>query len=283
MKNSRVFWGVFLILGAVFGLAAQMGLVQGVGGWAIFGTVLFAALLIKSLMNLSFFGIFLSIAFIAIIYAEQLGITAITPWPILGAAFCLALGCSWLFPKKRNWKKYINGKVNRVGETVVIDKDGKEIHVGDGVNVTIHNDGDKDHAKKTFTVNGEEINVDEGYSEEETVEKDGGEWVNITQVFQSTTKYINSNNFAGLNAECVFCKVDVFFDGAGMQGTTASVNIENVFSTTTLYVPRTWTVKENNENVFAHYSESGHKAPDGVHTLRLNCENVFGGVKVIYV
>ncbi|MBQ7359474.1 MAG: hypothetical protein IJW63_05200 [Lachnospiraceae bacterium] len=283
MKNSRVFWGVFLILGAVFGLAAQMGLVQGVGGWAIFGTILFAALLIKSLMKLSFFGIFFSIAFIAIIYAEQLSITAITPWPILGAAFCLALGCSWLFPKKHGWKKYINGKVNKadrvkhVADGIVIDEDGNEIHISDGINVTING------GTKTADVNGEEINIEEGYSEEETVEKDGGDWVNLTQVFQSTTKYINSNNFAGLNAECVFCKVDIFFDGAGMQGTTASVNIENVFSTTTLYVPRTWTVKENNENVFAHYSESGHKAPDGVHTLKLNCENVFGGIKVIYV
>ncbi len=290
MKNSRVFWGLFLILGAIFGLAAQMGYVQGFGGWAIFGTILFAALFLKSLINLQYFGIFFSLAFIGIINAELLGITAITPGPIILAAFFLALGCSWLFPKKRHWRNYIHGKVNKsgkytnVGDSVVIDKDGKEIHVGGehGVNVTINNEGE-DGPKKKVYVNGEEINMDDGYSEDETVQKDGGDWVSMTQVFKSASKYVSSDSFAGLNAECVFCKVDIFFDDATMLGNTASVNIENVFSTTTLYVPRTWTVKESNENVFAHYSESGHRASDGVHTLILNCENVFGTIKVIYV
>lgn len=281
MNKSKVFWGVFIILGVIFGLAAQMGYVQGVGGWAIFGTILFAALFIKSVINRGFYGIFFSLAFIGIIYAEQLGIQAITPGPIILAAFFLGFACKMLFPKKRGWKKYINGKVNKhVADGIVIDKDGNEIHISDGVNVNIVRDGEH---KKTAYVNGEEINMEDGYSEEETVQKDGGDWVNMTQVFKSTSKYINSDNFAGLNGECVFCKADIFFDNAIMCGNTASVNIENVFSTTTLYVPRTWTVKENNENVFAHYSESGRQNSDGVHTLILNCENVFGSVKVIYV
>lgn len=281
MNKSKVFWGVFIILGVIFGLAAQMGYVQGVGGWAIFGTILFAALFIKSVINRGFYGIFFSLAFIGIIYAEQLGIQAITPGPIILAAFFLGFACKMLFPKKRSWKKYINGKVTKhVADGIVIDKDGNEIHISDGVNVNIVRDGEH---KKTAYVNGEEINMEDGYSEEETVQKDGGDWVNMTQVFKSTSKYINSDNFAGLNGECVFCKADIFFDNAIMCGNTASVNIENVFSTTTLYVPRTWTVKENNENVFAHYSESGRQNSDGVHTLILNCENVFGSVKVIYV
>ena len=93
MKSSKVFWGVFLIAGAIFGLAAQMGFVQGIGGWSIFGAMLFAALFVKSLINRGFYGMFFSLAFIAIIFSEQLGIQAITPWPLLGAAFCLGLGC----------------------------------------------------------------------------------------------------------------------------------------------------------------------------------------------
>lgn len=292
MNKSKVFWGVFIILGVIFGLAAQMGYVQGVGGWAIFGTVLFAALFVKSVINRGFYGIFFSLAFIGIIYAEQLGIQEITPGPILIAAFFLGFACKMLFPKKHGWKKYVKNAVKKhvnvnVNEdsngNIVIDKDGKEIRVGEsenGVNINIHENGG---SGKTVYVNGEEIDMEDGYSEEETVQKDGGDWVNMTQVFKSTSKYINSDNFAGLNGECVFCKADIFFDNAIMSGNTAVVNLDSVFSTTTLYVPRTWTVKENNENVFAHFSESGHRTPDGVHTLVLNCDNVFGSLKVIYV
>lgn len=281
MNKSKVFWGVFIILGVIFGLAAKMGYVQGVGGWAIFGTILFVALFIKSVMSRGFYGMFFSLAFIGIIYSEQLGIQAITPGPILLAAFFLGCACKMLFPKKHDWKKYVNGKVKKhVADGIVIDKDGNEIHIGDGVNVNVVHEG---KGQKTAYVNGEEINIDEGYSEDETVQKDGGDWVNMTQVFKSTTKYVNSDCFAGLSGELVFCKADIFFDNAIMCGNTAVANIESVFSTTTLYVPRTWTVKEHNENVFAHYSESGHRTPDGVHTLVLNCENVFGSVKVIYV
>lgn len=292
MKNSKVFWGLFIVLGAIFGLAAQMGLVQGVGGWAIFGTVLFAALFVKSVINRGFYGMFFSLAFIGIIYSEQLGIQAITPGPILVAAFFLGLGCKMLFPRKHEWKKYVKNAVkNHVNVNVnedsdgniVIDKDGKEIRVGEsesGVNINIHENGG--HGKTVF-VNGEEINMEDGYSEEETVEKNGSEWVNMTQVFKSTTKYIHSDRFAGLNGECVFCKADIYFDNAIMAGNTAVINLDNVFSTTTLYVPSTWTVKENLENVFAHSSESGRRNPDGVHTLILNCDNVFGGIKIIYI
>ena len=292
MKSSKVFWGVFLIAGAIFGLAAQMGFVQGVGGWAIFGTMLFAALFVKSVMNRGFYGMFFSLAFIAIIYSEQLGIQAITPWPLLGAAFCLGLGCKLLFPQKKNWKKYVKNAVkNHVNVNVnedsdgniVIDKDGKEIRVGEsenGVNINIHENGG---AGKTVYVNGEEINMEDGCSEDETVFKDGGEWVNMTQVFKSTSKYVNSDHFAGLNGECVFCKADIYFDNAVMSGNTASINLDSVFSTTTLYVPKTWTVKDHVESVFASYSEVGRKEPDGVHTLILNCDNVFGSLKIFYV
>ena len=55
------------------------------------------AVLIKSIWHLSYTGILFSVAFILIIYSEQLGISSITPWPILFAALFGSIGLSIIF------------------------------------------------------------------------------------------------------------------------------------------------------------------------------------------
>ena len=117
MKKERIFWGVFLILGAVFILAAKLGFMQGIGVWSLIWTVLFAAILIKSLIKLNFFGMFISVAFLAIIYAEPLRIEAITPWPVLGAAVLLGIGFAMIFPKK-HFTKFKNTSFQFEGDHV---------------------------------------------------------------------------------------------------------------------------------------------------------------------
>lgn len=101
MKAERIFWGIFLILGAIFILVAKLGFLQGVSVWSLVWTVFFAAILIKSLIRLNYMGIFLSLALLSIVYADRLGIQAITPWPVLGASVLLGIGCSMLFPKHK--------------------------------------------------------------------------------------------------------------------------------------------------------------------------------------
>lgn len=104
MKKERIFWGVFLILGAVLVIANALGLVEGIGFWTVLGTVAFAAILVKSVFSLSFAGIFFSAAFLIILYDEQLQLEAITPWPVLGAALLLSIGFHMLFHKKSHVK-----------------------------------------------------------------------------------------------------------------------------------------------------------------------------------
>ncbi|HKM35392.1 MAG TPA: LiaF domain-containing protein [Lachnospiraceae bacterium] len=125
MKAERIFWGIFLILGAIFIIVAKLGFMQGISIWRLIWTVFFAAVLVKSLIKLNHMGIFLSLALLAIVYTEQLQIQAITPWPVLGAAVLLGIGCSMIFPKK-HWKRFGHcGNMSFTGsEQVINESDG---------------------------------------------------------------------------------------------------------------------------------------------------------------
>lgn len=70
-----------------------------VGGLVI--AVLMAVIIIHSIMDLSFGGIFIPLAVIAIIFDKPLGITAITPWVVLIAAVLLTVAFHLIFPHHR--------------------------------------------------------------------------------------------------------------------------------------------------------------------------------------
>lgn len=247
MKSKKqVFWGVFFILGALLILATGMGIFPDIAFWKLIWTALAVALLLQGLFKGSFFCIFFAIAFLAIIYAKPLGITAITPWPVLGAALFLAIGCRLIFPAKK-------GKLN-VGVSYV-NKDGESI----------------------------EIDREEGMEKEEKYSKEDGDYLEFSQVFKSGTKYINSDNLKRVDIESVFCSMDIYLDNAIIQGDSATIEMESVFSNVTFFIPKTWTVVENSENVFSGVSFEGRNTPDGMHKLYLNGSHVFGGVKIIYI
>lgn len=129
MKKERIFWGIYFILGALFILAARMGYMEDVSFWSLIWTVFIAAILIKSVIKINFFGIFMSLAFLGIIYATPLGITAIVPWPLLGAALFISIGCSMIFPKKHRFKfDSINRHKHRDFEEVINEEDGQNIN-----------------------------------------------------------------------------------------------------------------------------------------------------------
>lgn len=102
MKKERIFWGMFFIVSAVFLIVSRMGMLGDISIFSILLTVFFVACLIKSIAHRSITGVLFSVAFLCIVYAKPLGIEAVTPWPVLGAALLGSIGCSFLFhPKKR--------------------------------------------------------------------------------------------------------------------------------------------------------------------------------------
>lgn len=102
MKKERVFWGSILVLGAIALILNKLGYFAQIN---VFSALLAIALLgisIKSLFRLNYAGVLFPLAFICIIYDDQLGITAITPWTILLAALLGSIGLSMIFKKNQS-------------------------------------------------------------------------------------------------------------------------------------------------------------------------------------
>ena len=105
MKSSKVFWGIFFILAAVYVVISKFGILPDIGVFSIILTVFFLWLFVEGIRNVNFWEILFAIAFICIIYDEPLGITALTPWTVLGAAFLGSIGLSLIVGGKiRKWK-----------------------------------------------------------------------------------------------------------------------------------------------------------------------------------
>ena len=99
MKNKNIFWGLALILLAVaIGLDA-FGYLGNIGIFKILCTALLALIIIQAAIHLHFFGIFIPLAFIGILFNNELGISKLTPWPILGIAVLFSIGLSLIFNK----------------------------------------------------------------------------------------------------------------------------------------------------------------------------------------
>ena len=72
MKSSKVFWGIFFILAAVYVIISKFGILPDIGVFSIILTVFFLWLFVEGIRNVNFWEILFSIAFICIIYDERL-------------------------------------------------------------------------------------------------------------------------------------------------------------------------------------------------------------------
>lgn len=97
MKNRNWFWGLFFLLAAVFVLASQMGAFGRIGALSIVATFLAAALCIHSAVRKNFFGLFLSLALIYLIYQKPLHLYSLSFWLLLLVAVLASIGCGILF------------------------------------------------------------------------------------------------------------------------------------------------------------------------------------------
>ncbi|MBE5853677.1 MAG: hypothetical protein E7299_12150 [Lachnospiraceae bacterium] len=245
MKKERIFWGILFILGAVFLLVSQTGPFKGfnIGAWDVIWTVILVIIFLKSLIRLHYFPMFFSLAFLGIIHAEVLGLTAIVPWIILGAALLLSIGCHIIFPSRKcDNVEFVNFASSNCSNTCE-----SEVNFG----ATNHKD-DNDFIRQ-------EVN------------------------FSSCVKYVTSTVFKGAQLECNFGAMKIYFNDAQMQDNTACVFIENNFGGTEIFVPSTWRVENQIASVFGGVNQKGVCNHDGVHTLYLKGENNFGGITIFYI
>lgn len=110
MKNSKIFWGIFFILAAIYVVIGKLGILPDIGVFRILITVFLIWVFVDGIRHRNFYEILFSIAFICIVYDEPLGITALTPWTVLGAALLGSIGLSMIFKGgKKKWCSEKNG------------------------------------------------------------------------------------------------------------------------------------------------------------------------------
>ncbi len=97
--RKKYLLGILFLMGAVAVLADRLGLLKGFGIGKIFFTAVAASILIRGLNRRKVGGVLFGSAFLVIIYDEFLHLEAITPWPVLWAAFFGTIGVKMLFPE----------------------------------------------------------------------------------------------------------------------------------------------------------------------------------------
>lgn len=130
-KGKNVFWGLLFLLGAIAVLAGRMGVFEGIGFWSVLVSIGLAGVLIDGIIKRSWGMILFSLAFLAIVNGNVLGIEKLVPGPVLGAALLGTIGLSMLFPMKHRHGNHLyrlNG-YKQTGEEEyqeTVDSDGAE-------------------------------------------------------------------------------------------------------------------------------------------------------------
>lgn len=165
-KNSgKILWGLFFILAAVYVVVSKLWIMPQISVFSILLTVFFIWLFLNGIKNVNFWEILFSIAFICIIYDEPLGITAITPWTVLGAALLGSIGLSLIFKKKSQ-----------------------------GPSISFSYDSDSGEKEvETESYNGEKVNIENNFgSMIKYVNSDNFSKANVENNFGSLTVYFDN-------------------------------------------------------------------------------------------
>lgn len=185
MKKRKIFWGIFFIAAAVLIIAGNLGGLKGIGTWSILFSVFFAATLLQSLFHGNIPGILFSLAFLVIVHAKTLGLTSITPWPVLGAALLGSIGISIIYHPKHchighhNWEDY---------ESVeTITENDVEFRTSFGSSIKYVNAGDFKRARLDCSFGGMKVYFDNA------VLQDGQAVIDIQASFSGVEIYLPRN------------------------------------------------------------------------------------------
>lgn len=132
----KKFWGVLLILAAIALVISRLGLKYSVplGFWQVVGTLFFGAGLIEGLSKKKIGTSVFSIAFLLIIYQDQLSLRSVGSWTILGAALLITIGLNMIFKQHfQFWYENVSSGKNYI----INGDDGKEEFTENEVGSTI--------------------------------------------------------------------------------------------------------------------------------------------------
>ncbi len=248
MNKSKIF-GVFLIVGSIMMLLSGMDIIADFNMFKVFGSIFLVYILIESIFKGKYSMIVFSIAFLAIMFASELEIEAISPWPIFFAAGMISVGMNIIGVKDRK-SKFKGNFNNRWGYNW--DKRNKSYY--------------------------KDSNDYEDYS------SNSGSVINETVSFTESVRYINSQDFKTANIKTSFASAILYFDNAIIKE-SAHVNLNLNFGEVKMYVPKHWNVVVNTSQFMAgveindRYANHNENSP----TLYINGSVAFGGLEINYV
>lgn len=246
-KWSRIFWGIGLIAAAVFLVIDQLHLLPfTIGFWAIFWTVVFVASLITSVINKNLYGAIFSIAFLVIVYAKPLHISALSPWTILLVAILVSAGISLIFRNSFKPTIIINGKKVNANWSDLINKNFK--------------------ADNVITDNSFGIDSDN---------------VVISGKMTEASRYIHSQNLKTVTIDSSMGDVSVYLDDAKAAGDEVIMNINTSMCDVNVYIPSDWQVENNMQNSLSDV-DIDHSKGTGT-KLILQGRNTMGDLTVKHV
>ena len=246
-KWSRIFWGVGLIAAAVFLVIDQLHLLPfTIGFWAIFWTVVFVASLITSVINKNLYGAIFSIAFLVIVYAKPLHISALSPWTILLVAILVSAGISLIFRNSFKPTIIINGKKVNANWSDLINKNFK--------------------ADNVITDNSFGVDSDN---------------VVISGKMTEASRYIHSQNLKTVTIDSSMGDVSVYLDDAKAAGDEVIMNLNTSMCDGDVYIPSDWQVENNMQKSLSDV-DIDHSKGTGT-KLILQGRNTMGDLTVKHV
>ena len=129
--------GIILILLSIIIIGSGMGFIPNIPWFKLFCTVVFAAIVLKSLVKREFFSCIMALCCLAWMYDDLLGIESITPFPLFFAGILLAIGLGMIFKSSAVKTFYKDGDNWYYGRSV--DVTGKEEWQDGGRHVSLEN------------------------------------------------------------------------------------------------------------------------------------------------
>lgn len=212
-KKDNVFWGILLILAAVYIIINNFGFAADVNIMKLIVAILCVITFFKSIYSVEFGGMLFSLAILAILFDDELGITAITPWPVLVAALLGSIGLGMIFGnhgRRRRGKERIHSGVNESSVS------GDEIVINGIFNGYKKNLSSEDFTRADVSCKfcGMEISFDD------VMIQKGSAVVNLELYFSGVEFYIPYSWKVVNNTNCVFGGFDEHRAGKGEEGPT---------------------------------------------------------------
>lgn len=273
-KSENIIVGVLIIATAILWMLNELGVMRNINLGHIVFTALWGTWLIKGLIQRKSFVVFMSLAFLAIVWDKELGIEAITPWPIIGAAILLTIGFSFIFEKngRKEWEE------NQFRKHHNFDNNYKKMSTEN--RTEWENDNNKEQWKNNNTT---EKNTTYGTAQSNKSYEDGEHVYHINR-FSGTEKYIDSQNLKSVEIINKVGGMEVYLDKAKAAGDKVYMRIECYAGGIEIYIPRNWKLENHVDCIMGAVEEPGNIDSAGNDViLEISGKIIAGGIEIIRV